>query len=194
MPKSDWPTETEVTSAVEARGGTVPAGVDLTDEIAAAVYQFERLTGFQPFKAETSDSTRNYDTQRYTGTPYVLDFGCGYVSITSISVDGTALVLGTDYWLEPSDAPSDAKPWTRARFATIYSSTPQAIEIVGKRGYASSIPDLAWSAVLDMVNMAVMAAEFGSDVERIKQGPVEIQFKTNAESRVQRAIGMFARF
>jgi hypothetical protein len=191
MPKSAWPTAAELTSAIEARGGSVPAGIDLDDEVLSAVAEWEALTGYSPFKQESADSTRNYDSPIWTGTPNVLAFGCGYTTVTSVTVDGTALVLATDYWLEPHDAPSDLKPWTRIRFASCWDVDPQKVVVIGKRGYASSIPDLAWYAVLDLANMSVLDSTVGGPLEKLKQGTVEFTFSAQVQKRMDRALNAF---
>jgi hypothetical protein len=175
-----WPTLAEVTAKLTARGVTVEPA-EVTSAIAAAVSQWERETNIYPFLAETQDSTVLLDPPAWrTGDPRRLDLRSCYVSFTTVTVEDTVLTEGdSGYYTVP-----DAAPYTALEFNDVVDGLPRSIEIVGKRGYSATVPDDAWLAVMDLaVERLISRANSTGNVEKIKQGGVEIQYgKTSYDS------------
>lgn len=183
MPKTAWPTTTEVTNRLTGWGVTsIPTGVTLQDEIDAAVEEFERLTRFDPFLANAGTSTRVFDPPGEHGDPYVFLFPGGAISVTTLKVGktagyaGTALTSGTHFFLERD---AENEPYTRVRFAEPQYGPPQSLEIVYREGYAVNLPLDAWVAVLNRAASRVYSmaqASTGGIVRRLKQDSVEVEY------------------
>lgn len=187
---TSWITSTELESYLDGLGvSTIPGGITLADEIQAAADEWEAATGYLPFIVEGSDSTIRLSP----GCSSLLDLRTGYVSITSVSVGagpsdtGTAITLGTEYWLRPQGAASDSKPYNFIQFAYYGGGEENSIIVVGKRGYAATIPAMAWNAVRDRAAASVVRASLGyaGSVQKEKKGPVEITYGTTANGFVE---------
>ncbi len=180
-----WITSSELTSYLNSLGvTTMPSGIDLDDEVQAAIDQFEAETGYIPFLAETVDSTTLYDPN---GTE-MLDLLSGYVSITSVSVgvplggSGTEVDEGSYWFGWPSSPASRSQPIQFLRFVSPQYGDPGSIAVVGKRGFGSTIPQRAWNAVRDMAASSVITTHegFGGAVKREKMGSVETEFASSS--------------
>lgn len=163
---------------------SIPAGLDLSIEIASAIEEWERLTGCRPFEMEDTDSTRFFDPSQSR----ILFFRPGpYVSVTSITVgvvpssSGQVLTLNTDYFLQPYNAPENGRPFTSCRFSFDLYGSERSIKVIGRRGWAEQIPARAYQAVLKKVAAEALSASRGhtGQIDRIKQGPVEIEYSAH---------------
>lgn len=126
---------------------------------------WESATGYHPFQATVS-TTRFYDPPGANrrsnqglslyGGDRVLDFGCGLVSLTSLVIGfdsltqtGTQLVPNQDFWLEPVNSPLEEYPYQRVRFLVPVFGIENSIAVTGVFGYASTVPEDAFQAMID---------------------------------------------
>lgn len=176
MAKTAWPDTTELTNALTGLGVTsIPTGVTLQDELDAAVEMLEELSGQSPFLVQDDDADYLIDPSRRT----FLDLRGRWVSIESVSIDGTAQTANEDYWAKPYGG-----PYTSLEFlaAVVSSGEPQSVTVNGKRGYAATIPLRAWNAVLDYAagkvyeKAAMSGAVKSGSVTEIRQDTVGIKF------------------
>jgi hypothetical protein len=165
MDHVQWPTPAEVQSWLTIAGAWNGVTDDLSDTIQgvidATVRTLEDATGWSPFLAEPDTSTRNYDApgpynngyMGRTGGGNKLFLEGGYISITSIKIDGV-LQDTADYKLL---SPGSAWPYTQVRFLTgrVYSE-PLGIEITGKQGFCTVIPANVWEAVRDKAGASML--------------------------------------
>lgn len=183
-----WPTLAEIQTKLALRGLTVPPDAELTAIIDGVIAEWDSMTGYSPFLAETNPVTRTFDPPAWrTGTPAELDLRNGYVEITSVKVfqvdgaGGTTLTLGsTGYQPWPQDA-----PYRRLLLAFYVSGMPNTIEVIGRRGYSDSIPADAWKALYDVVVARVAQEQSGGDVSKMKQGPVEMTYTTSTIGKAE---------
>lgn len=149
-----WPTTSDVSTFLAGvLDLTATTGLNTSGRILAAVDWFEKYTGWIPFQAAGTDSTETYDPPGPSGSTYynqrggatILRLDQGYTAITSITVNGTAYVAGTDWFFKGRKV-----PYTIIEFAYPVIGPARSVSIVGKPGYCpnASIPDGAWQAVL----------------------------------------------
>lgn len=172
MAKTVWPTEAELTDFLEGLGvDTIPTGVTLQDEIDGAVAACERATGRTFIDAAATTKKYSPDASGF------VDFGGEFVSVTSVSVDGSTLVLDSDYWLFP-----DSSPYSSMKMATWLAGDPQSISVVGTWGYGAAIPLPVWNGVLRLAAASVyrFAAATGAvpigPVTKVKAETTEVQY------------------
>lgn len=138
--------------------------LDLESFAAAAVRQWETETGWEPFLADVDvdnlDQTRYFDPPgpnvrgEFVGGGNHLTLDCGIVELDTVhtgwsaTTAGTAQLAGTDFRLWPYNADPLDKPWTELRFKYRQWGEPQSIRLVGRFGYAATVPDNAWTAIL----------------------------------------------
>jgi hypothetical protein len=135
--------------------------LDLEGQAAAAVAEWEALTGFKPFLADLVDVTRYYDPPGPNtrlpggrGGGYLLDLGTGLVSVTSIHTAfsatdaGDAAVSETNYRLRGLNASVLTSPYTHIEsLSGHWYGLGRSIRIIGRWGYGTSVPEDAWQAI-----------------------------------------------
>ncbi len=181
---SAWPTTAELTTAIEAMGGTAPSSTILQAYLDASVAVFDHATGYRPFLAGSTGEARLFDPPKApTRDGLILEFGSGLLSCDSIYVGwdtedntGTLLVAEQDYVLGPYARSGAPRPYTEVRIKNypIAEWLGLSIKVTGQWGYSATIPSDAWLAVLNGSARAIQSA--GGPVSRIKQGPVEMEF------------------
>lgn len=136
------------------------AGMRCGAKVAAAQKLFERQTGWQPFLADPADVTRSFDPPGTQGGPWTsggeraLFLNAGLLAVTSLKTNvsttyaGDLLTIDEDYWLEPTEAAIVGTPYTEVRFVSRQWGGPHSIQITGRWGYASTLPEDAWDAIL----------------------------------------------
>lgn len=151
-----WPTATQVYGQLVG-GNYWPEDetqqeqnfVAATAAINSAVSEFERRTGWDPFLATSSTTeVRTFDAPYHDG---YLDLEGGLLTLTSVTVSGTAQVLDTNVFLRPSNAVRRGMPYTQLQFPylghTLYG-LPNRIAVTGKWGRVTTLPADVWFAVL----------------------------------------------
>ncbi|MBX3095663.1 MAG: hypothetical protein KF812_02255 [Fimbriimonadaceae bacterium] len=146
MGKAAWPTPAELTAFLTTLGASAP-GVVLADEISAAVAGWESESGFAPFLAAGAAS-RSYQPVNASW----LDLDGGWVSLTAVEWGTNSLTLGSDAYLEPT-VPGRPGTWLRFAFR-VGGDTP--VVVTGVPGFAETIADDAWSAVMDLAAARVL--------------------------------------
>lgn len=197
MPKSAWPTATDLTNRLSGLGvAALPAGVVAADEIAAAVSALESVTQIKPFLAEATTQTYVIDPTRRT---YV-HLNAMYAALNAVRIGGDSLTIGDDVWLDPPEG-----PYIGLKLVSNVYGDPEEVEVDGKRGYSDSIPDDVWLAVLDYAAASVyetasMAGTVGvGPASEITQDSVRIKFgggagEGTAEKLRKKAMAVFARY
>lgn len=174
MGKSAWPTQSEVETVLTSAGLTVGT-LQTADATTAAQVAFEARVR-RKMLAPAGTVTRKYCVP--TGSLNLLDLEADLATVTSVvyrprGSSGTTLVQDTDYFLEPANAGVDtlplAGPYLAIRFADevgyawtepVPGELRRAIEVTGRWGYGTSIPEDAWWAVLVYAaNLVAPAAE-----------------------------------
>ena len=172
MAQTSWPTDTELTAFLADMGVTTTIDTDrLNDYIDAAIEQLEDISGRSPYLVDGSDVTEKF---LMDGSDW-LDLKGKWTSITSITIDGTALTVNEDFWLDPFGG-----PYTVVRFLSQWVTYPDEVVIVGKRG--TTIPQRVYDAVLKWASGEVIAQEATAgtidvgEVTEIKQDSVTLKF------------------
>lgn len=170
MPTSAYPIGSDLQNFLEG-AGLVPSPIsgtstllDFNGAIWSAITDWERDTHWEPFLADSSDQTVLFSPNELMSSPNELPYlplDGGFISITSIRTGvtatstGTLLTANTDYWLKPDRAAAKNKPYTYIEFNNVTGSIytiywqPQSIQIIGKRGYCSTVADDVNSAILN---------------------------------------------
>jgi hypothetical protein len=179
MAKTSWPTSADVLAYLDTLGvSQIPQGINLDDEVAAAVLALEAYADISPFLAG-EPASYDFNAPRTSR----LDLGSPFATITSVCVgksatsDGSALADQVDYWPKPFGG-----PYTSIEFRDIQYGEPESVCVTGRRGYSITVPLDAWNAVRDMAAAGVYRlASMGGTValgpaSRVKQGGVDIEF------------------
>lgn len=183
MSKTAWPTVQEVTDRLTGLGVTsIPTGVSLSDEIAAAVSALHRAIGYSPYLAGDSAS--------YEYNPpnsFILLLGGPFFTITAVKINksatyaGDSLTEGVDYWRKKS------VPYGYIEFSSRQYGDPDSIEITGKKGATDDIPVDLWKAVLDHAAAGVLEQSIATGatttgpVSSVKQGQMSVEFGNQTE-------------
>lgn len=190
MPQPAWPTEAEVGAIMVSSGlaSVAPDDDDITPYLNAAIAEWERQTGFRPWLQEDDAASYYYDGPGSTG---ILDLRAGFCTVTAIATGitydddtGTALTANRDYILEPLGAREADRPFTQVRFLVSWTNRPRSIKVTGIKGFDDEIADGVWLAVArEAARLAVEdLTESGGDVDRVKQGQVEIEYSSESGS------------
>ena len=164
--------------------------------VSAAIYDFERATGRQPFvgTAQTRLFNPPGPNERRTRSnvmPMVgggrrLHLDCGLVSLTSLKVGitidnptGTPYTVNRDFFLRPGNAAVEKRPYDLVEFLNPQYGQFQSIQIVGVWGWQATVPNDAWLAVLSRAAMLALPAMTGSKtggVAKVTLGPNSFDF------------------
>lgn len=147
---SAYPSEDDLFDRINALGvATEPVhvlGIDLTAKINTAVSRFEYDTGHQPFLAGGSDTTRTLDPPEYGNRLWL---PCGLCAFTSLTINGVARTLDTDFYLYEPDAAVRSRPYAAIEFVGSFISRRQrSIAITGRWGWSTTLPAGAREAIL----------------------------------------------
>jgi hypothetical protein len=168
-----------VTLGLYTAGSAELGALELEGKAAAAVVEWETRTGYRPFLANGSDTTRIYDP------PYTrfLELAAGVLSVSAlmtgvgVASPGTARAEGTDFWLERAQAAYEDAPFEVVTFACSPGGARRSITITGRWGYAATVPDDAWQAILARgawlcAPQAAMSMGGGAEVVRVLSSEV----------------------
>ena len=187
MSRIAYPQDSDVQALCVSSAVTLPSGLSFAGMAQSAIDAWEHRTGYRPFLSAGVAETRSYDppgANRRTSTGFsllgggrVLDLDCGLIALTAVNIGvfagtiGTVLLQGTDYWLEPYNAPNIGDPWQRVRFRAPVFGFEQSVQVVGIFGYGLSIPEEVWQAIVRLG--AAIALE--GVAEGLKSGAVQWQ-------------------
>lgn len=158
MPYSAYPTEADLARFLQVpMSGTVPEAVSafLASQVGAARADLEQECN-RTFLAPTTAVTRYYDPPTDRARVLFMD---DFATVTGIVYQPTGsnaetLTAGVDYVLEPRNGPSEGRPYTQVRFLNrgwmlpLNSALYGSLAITGRRGYATTLPDNVWLAIL----------------------------------------------
>lgn len=147
---SGYPTADDLQTYLEGHGMTLSAALEaqLERAISGARQDLENATG-RVFLAV--EGTRTFDPP--VNASGVLDLGEDLVSLTSLSLSGSALTEGSDFRLERLNGAARGLPygmvcfnqrWCRPLAASLWN----AVEIGGLWGYSETVPADVWEAIL----------------------------------------------
>lgn len=192
MSQSSPPTAADVENALTA-AGQAAGTVNLDNIMASVIAEWELRTGWNPFQAGGTNTTRYFDfpnsrTLLLPGYASIatVTTGITYDATTGALVTGTASVLHAGhrfiYW---RDGDEDT-PIMGIRFACTgvnwhysYGYRYRSISITGKVGYSLTIPDDVWQAWVDGAAARAYAstnmAETGS-ISKMSIGGRTIEF------------------
>lgn len=178
MPKSAWPTGSQLSAAVAGVGGAVPAGYTAADLIAAAIAEWERKTGWTPFLANVGTTTLEHDPSGW----YTLRLRAPFFTVTSVTVDGVTKASGTDFWPMPYNSQTVMTPIVGLRFREPLVGDPMTISVTGRLGYDDDIHEDAWMAVLNRAVAMVLEIDAGTtgQATEIEQGLVKVKYDSTS--------------
>lgn len=199
-----WPTLEDVQARYDDLRLTAPADDTITAALNACVSAWEQKTDYHPFLADADDTTWLFQPDDLC----LLDFGVdggpgGFISITSVTVGvtyanptGIELVAGRDYLLKPANAANRSRPYTYLTGKRVeYDAGEASIEVIGRAGFAETVPADVWEAVLRCV-MAMLLPSQGIAIsggyERITELDTTVQY--GAQGPVYTAITYFEKY
>lgn len=216
MSQTFYPSATQLCVRLYAAGvisappSSTQAQIEYSGACEAATDAWEEMTGFKPFLADTLDSTRYFQPD---GDPRV-DLRGGYVSITSVSVNGNTVTLNTGVRTMPMNAVLDGKPITYlifdrfyGRFQSLYTPLPDQIgpiAVTGKRGAYAALSALAVDGILSIAVLSLLGDfEFskfrgikswviGTD-ERVYDQQAFTRYSATCEANLARALRKYKR-
>lgn len=168
MAKTTYPSPAELEAYVVSTGLVTAddvGDVDFQSATEAAIREWEERTGWLPFLAAASTTSRRYDPpgpNRSPSSPWTtrgghwrLWLGAGIVSSTTPTVvtgysdesAGTTLVNEDDFWMGPENADAKGKPWEWVEFSGGQWGEARSIRITARFGYSTNIADDVWQAV-----------------------------------------------
>lgn len=189
-----YPIASDVQALLTATG-LVSGTPTVTAELASAIAEFERLTGWRPFLAEGTDATYRFDPPEWGSKLWL---PCGFATITGVTVGvshdsvGTALTVDEDYRTLPENAAASGRPFDGIEFYVSCAGGPGSVRIAGKRGFSTTVPDDAWLAIAQRAASLAMTRNAGASAvsSKIEQGDLTMQ--GGGSGFVERWDGAFA--
>lgn len=167
-----YPDAGELAAFMVQRGIVEADGIDL-DSLALAVESasqaWERDTGWFPFLAGESE-TRTFDGPEGR----VMFLPVGLVSVSDLSVGGSAYTAGESYFLQHRVGSSG--PYTAIEFGGYLTGARRVIEITGVFGYTSELPADVKQAIMSKAASDVLDMAAAGPVVRETVGPVTYQY------------------
>lgn len=195
-----YPTATELKTFLLSAGlisdPTVPPDsyIDYQGAVDSAVLEWEQYSGWKPFLIDTNDVTRYFDPPNSRA----LRFGAGLSSLTSVTVNGTVLTVGTDFFLKEENAPTEGLPYTWLEFRyrqygspNMRYDLPKSVVIIGKWGRVATITADIKTAVLNGAAALVMnqcaLRESGGGLSEWREGDVMQKYSAAESIRFEEA-------
>lgn len=188
-----YPTESAFTSYCSALGFTPSA----TGFINSAISAWERMTGYTPFLAETTTGTARFDPpgshsrlHSGRGGGRVLELDTGYTEISAIYLgvtednEGTAVNMDYVYFL-PENYDRKSLPIEAIEFNSPIYGSPRSVKVIGKRGYASSIPQDVYMAILQLAASEYLThhmVAFTGGAESVREADVAITYGSGSSA------------
>jgi len=154
--RTTYPSDDDVAAFIAGCGITVPDGFDFVGSAQEGIDAFEKETGRIPFLMDQTDQEFVYDlpgsapnARLYwpvSGGGRMLALQRGLLAVTSISINGN-VISPSSYKLRPYNAPIENRPYTMIEFQTPYWGLNGDLVILGRGGYAATLPEDAWKAV-----------------------------------------------
>lgn len=155
MARAAWPTTRDLDTFLRAAGLT-PSNALMTQfpaVLIGAYKDFEKAAG--RIMLAPASETRYFDPPNNNDGILFPDDLASISTVIYYPTNGSSFTYtaNTDYWVEPHNAAVKEEPYTMIRFRRRWLtplSTPErrSIQITGRFGYATSIPEDVWFAVL----------------------------------------------
>lgn len=182
MAQNSLPNSEDLSAYLTAAGLT-PGNINLGIPLSATVLEWQRRTGFAPFLAGPEE-TRTFPL--LCGN--VLELSTGLVSLASLSIDEQLYLPAFDFrlveWRRGMGAADGLSPYTRIEFPRGFSgqrsATPDRLSLTGRFGFALTVPDDAWQAIVEgaarrvATSLASVSTLLGATQTKI--GDVELKF------------------
>lgn len=155
---------------------SVPGDVSDYDDVMVGVSEdWCKDTGWEPFLGEAE--TRYYDPNGLR----TLDPGAGILSLSALTIGGTAQVLNTDYFLTPYNG----FPKTLVSFSFPLSGEPRSVVLTGTFGYANEVPDGVVRALLARGASLTTALLYGAGglKREVQEGDVRYKLADGEQSQ-----------
>lgn len=179
-----YPIDSDYQTFVTDSGQILPSGYTFTGVGAMVSAMFEQEMGYIPFLQDASATARTYDPPGIQPPSKAWGgwFGGGRVlqlyaaiqdatAISSVTVNGAAQVLNTDYVLKPQNAPSTKRPYNRINFLCPQWGTANSVIIMAKWGVQSNLSEDVWQGLLRL-GAAVAASDI---LEGIRTGEISVK-------------------
>lgn len=141
--------------------------------VAGSIKEWERRTGWIPFKKQSTDTTREYERTDPYGK---LDLKAGLLSVTSVTVGTRTYIQNEDYKLLRLNSAQNEYPFDGIYFKypiNAYNTRPiwgTEIVITGKWGFSEDIPADVWKAILRQAGVDTLSQlENQQDIASIGQ-------------------------
>ncbi len=208
---SNWPLVADLQELLtSASAFDASANLDLADLLDQAVEEFESETGYTPFlNTNAAESTRYFNAPGPIVRPHATLLGggrklflsAGVLSISLLAIDGVAKTAGLDYY---DGVFQNNGPVTMIEFSDRVFSRPNGISITGVWGYCSTLPKMAFNAVLARAAMKALPllasrrrvtaeGETGL-VKAIATGPVRTEYAVSAADKTSDFAALGERF
>lgn len=166
--------------------------LDYANAIDEAIDAWETDTGYLPFVATGTPTTRVFDMpSSSTRDRTYIQFNSGAVSVSSVVVDGTTLTSGTDYFLLPRNASVQRQPYQSVLLyrRNVPYSTPQSVSITADWGYTSTLQEDAFTAVMKRAVLSLMpqilTLRSGGGIKRARlDGVIEEEYDLSASNAI----------
>jgi len=197
MDHASWPDGGDLAQFLGDVGfDTSALATSIDTYVSAAIYDFERVTGRQPFLGTTqtrlfnppgpNDRRTRSNVMPMVGGGRRLSLQSGLVSLTSLNVGvtidnpvGTAYTANRDFFLRPNNAPAEKRPYDLIEFLNPQYGQFSSIQVVGMWGWQATIPDDAWLAVLSRAAIKMLPVMTGAKtggVAKVTLGPNSFDF------------------
>jgi len=169
MGQSAYPTAAQLTTFLSGAGVTMAADFDETAAVNGAADEFERRIR-RILLAPAGAVNRRYDPPVTPSNVLVLDRDLATVTSVVYQPEGGSaetLVRDTDFWLLGNPGDVEVEPfavsWWGVRFLRRWSlplggAVYRSLRITGRWGYATTIPDDAWQAILELAAVGAVAS------------------------------------
>lgn len=189
---SQHPTATDLqnwilgTGLVEDFTDAAVASVDYASAILAARRDWERATGYR--MGFRSDGTNKTVSIHGWDVPWngVVQLPTGLISLTSLTIGGVAATSGTDYALDPANAPLEGEPYKSLILWRPVCPEPNTVQADGIWGFATEYPPDVWLMIV-LKGVQYCFPQYGLQISggdaALKAGPITLDFVRSSNGR-----------
>lgn len=194
------PTGTDVQTFLTGMGITAPGSVDLDGLASSAILEFESRTGRQKYEGDATTTAVRYTLPWPVGRRIILPIADVW-ALTEVRTGykgagtGTVLTDYTDYLTHPQNSSLSGRPVEAIEFVYTPDLSPGAILITGKLGYAATMPDDVFGAIVNnaAANALIQIAGASGLVTEQKQGDRSVKYGDKEQSTINRLMAEFDR-
>ncbi len=165
MSKSAYPNSSDLLILLQGIGAlnappsaAQQALLDSQDFVQQAIDLWEEKTGYIPFLADTEETDWWFESDFSS----CIDMQGGFVSISAVELNGTAMTLNRDYRTMPRNAVAERKPITYLEWCGYVRPFPalpdqkSSLKVTGLRGYSVLLRDSHWNAILRLAGLPLL--------------------------------------